>query len=170
MESNLSPDISGHCSASAAHDAHLSSIVPNKPHLVPLETSKRSMMSDTLDDESMVNSGESVAQQPQTESTSTDHHSSGFTHSKKMGETKSADGSSDKQKDGNAESQGTSNSGGRVGGNSGTLDLNTVASKGQHLIRSIQDHALIGNLKTAALISLDGSIESMCIPYFDSPR
>lgn len=36
-------------------------------------------------------------------------------------------------------------------------------------IRGIQDHALIGNLRTAAVISIDGSIESMCIPYFDSP-
>ncbi|ORX35652.1 Six-hairpin glycosidase-like protein [Kockovaella imperatae] len=38
-----------------------------------------------------------------------------------------------------------------------------------HIVRGIQDHALIGNLKTAAVVSLDGSIESMCIPYFDSP-
>ncbi|WWD17022.1 hypothetical protein CI109_101458 [Kwoniella shandongensis] len=36
-------------------------------------------------------------------------------------------------------------------------------------VRGIQDHALIGNLRTAAVVSLDGSIESMCIPYFDSP-
>jgi GH15 family glucan-1,4-alpha-glucosidase len=36
-------------------------------------------------------------------------------------------------------------------------------------IRGIQDHALIGNLRTAALVSIDGTIESMCIPYFDSP-
>ncbi|EAU80931.2 glycosyl hydrolase [Coprinopsis cinerea okayama7 len=33
----------------------------------------------------------------------------------------------------------------------------------------IADHALIGNLRTAALISLDGSVESYCVPHFDSP-
>ncbi|KAG9312460.1 glycoside hydrolase family 15 protein [Chiua virens] len=33
----------------------------------------------------------------------------------------------------------------------------------------IADHGLIGNLRTAALISLDGSVESYCIPNFDSP-
>ncbi|KAJ3571229.1 hypothetical protein NP233_g3894 [Leucocoprinus birnbaumii] len=31
------------------------------------------------------------------------------------------------------------------------------------------DHALIGNLRTAALVSLDGSVESYCVPHFDSP-
>ncbi|WOO80607.1 putative protein [Vanrija pseudolonga] len=36
-------------------------------------------------------------------------------------------------------------------------------------ILGIQDYALIGNLRTAACVSLSGSIESMCIPYFDSP-
>ena len=38
-----------------------------------------------------------------------------------------------------------------------------------HRVRGIQDHALIGNLQTAAVVSIDASIESMCIPYFDSP-
>ncbi|KAL4066474.1 glycoside hydrolase family 15 protein [Scleroderma yunnanense] len=33
----------------------------------------------------------------------------------------------------------------------------------------LADHALIGNLRTAALVSLDGSVESYCIPNFDSP-
>ncbi|KAJ7606665.1 glycoside hydrolase family 15 protein [Roridomyces roridus] len=34
---------------------------------------------------------------------------------------------------------------------------------------AISDHGLIGNLHTAALVSTDGSIESYCIPHFDSP-
>ena len=48
-----------------------------------------------------------------------------------------------------------------------TLDLDKDKAGG--IIRGIQEHALIGNLQTAALVSLDGCIESMCLPYFDSP-
>ncbi|KAI0671268.1 glycoside hydrolase family 15 protein [Trametes maxima] len=33
----------------------------------------------------------------------------------------------------------------------------------------IADHGLIGNLRTAALVSTDGSVESYCVPNFDSP-
>ncbi|KAI8986304.1 glycoside hydrolase family 15 protein [Trametes punicea] len=33
----------------------------------------------------------------------------------------------------------------------------------------LADHGLIGNLRTAALISTDGSVESYCVPNFDSP-
>ncbi|KAF7968869.1 hypothetical protein HWV62_29136 [Athelia sp. TMB] len=33
----------------------------------------------------------------------------------------------------------------------------------------LSDHGLIGNLHTAALVSLDGSVESYCVPDFDSP-
>jgi len=35
--------------------------------------------------------------------------------------------------------------------------------------RSIADHAIIGNLATVALVTLDGAIDFMCWPRFDSP-
>ena len=35
--------------------------------------------------------------------------------------------------------------------------------------RAIGDHGIIGNLKTAALVALDGTIDFMCWPSLDSP-
>jgi GH15 family glucan-1,4-alpha-glucosidase len=34
----------------------------------------------------------------------------------------------------------------------------------------IADHGLIGNLQTAALVSIDGTIDWFCAPRFDSPQ
>ncbi|CAD6573528.1 MAG: hypothetical protein TREMPRED_000852 [Tremellales sp. Tagirdzhanova-0007] len=49
------------------------------------------------------------------------------------------------------------------------IDPNQEVDSAGYPIRGIQEHAMIGNLRTAALVSTDGCIESMCMPYFDSP-
>ncbi|KAJ3967985.1 glycoside hydrolase family 15 protein, partial [Lentinula raphanica] len=48
------------------------------------------------------------------------------------------------------------------------MDMQTPKSADRDYI-AIADHGLIGNLHTAALVSIDGSIESYCVPNFDSP-
>ena len=39
---------------------------------------------------------------------------------------------------------------------------------GQEPQAYIEDHALIGNKRTAALIARNGSLDFMCVPHFDS--
>ncbi|KIP11307.1 glycoside hydrolase family 15 protein [Phlebiopsis gigantea 11061_1 CR5-6] len=47
--------------------------------------------------------------------------------------------------------------------------MNAVEPSKERGYLSIGDHGLIGNLRTAALVSVDGSVESYCVPNFDSP-
>ena len=33
----------------------------------------------------------------------------------------------------------------------------------------IEDHGIVGNMRSTALIGLDGSVDWLCLPRFDSP-
>ena len=44
------------------------------------------------------------------------------------------------------------------------IDVSTVG----FVTPRIEDHALIGNLQTAALVTLDGTVDWLCLPRFDS--
>ena len=33
----------------------------------------------------------------------------------------------------------------------------------------IENHGIVGNMHSAALVSLDGSVDWLCLPRFDSP-
>ncbi|KAF8508900.1 glycoside hydrolase family 15 protein [Gautieria morchelliformis] len=47
--------------------------------------------------------------------------------------------------------------------------MSNSRTRDEHGYLDIQDHGLVGNMRTAALISIDGSVESYCVPHFDSP-
>ena len=47
------------------------------------------------------------------------------------------------------------------------FDMTTCGQGGRY--PPIEAHAIIGDLQTAALVGLDGTVDFLCLPHFDSP-
>src|SRR5262245_22849667 len=51
----------------------------------------------------------------------------------------------------------------------GSTAPGTAASSPAPRYQPIENHGIVGNMRSAALVSLDGSVDWLCLPRFDSP-
>ncbi len=49
------------------------------------------------------------------------------------------------------------------------LEVRTTAGERNVAYLPIEDHGIIGDLHTAALVGTDGTIDWLCLPKFDAP-